>query len=63
MCTMCSQDKKKVACRQDWHQTADTVFVTVYTKNANPEFSFVEANRTVVSNTFKYSGFTVSQAP
>ncbi|CAL8326375.1 unnamed protein product [Lota lota] len=43
------QDKKKVACRQDWHQTANTVFVTVYAKNANPEFSFVEANRTVIS--------------
>ncbi|CAL8241394.1 unnamed protein product [Merluccius merluccius] len=43
------QDKKKVACRQDWHQTANTVFVTVYAKNANPEFSFIEANRTVIS--------------
>ncbi|KAG7254852.1 hypothetical protein CRUP_011830 [Coryphaenoides rupestris] len=42
------QDKKKVACRQDWHQTANTVFVTIYAKNANPEFSLVEANRTVI---------------
>ncbi|XP_056431917.1 cysteine and histidine-rich domain-containing protein 1 [Gadus chalcogrammus] len=48
-CWIAKQDKKKVACRQDWHQTADTVFVTVYAKNANPEFSFVEANRTVIS--------------
>ena len=59
---MCSQDKKKVTCRQDWHQTANTVFVTVYAKNANPEFSSVEANRTVVGNTYSL-GFTVSQAP
>uniref|UniRef100_A0A3P8TD02 Zgc:92429 n=1 Tax=Amphiprion percula TaxID=161767 RepID=A0A3P8TD02_AMPPE len=33
------QDKKKVACRYDWHQTGNNVFVTIYAKNANPELS------------------------
>lgn len=48
---VCVQDKKKVACRHDWHQTGNTVVVTIYAKNANPEASSVEANRTVVSGT------------
>ncbi|KAK5848227.1 hypothetical protein PBY51_005859 [Eleginops maclovinus] len=43
------QDKKKVACRYDWHQTGDNVVVTIYAKNANPEFTSIEANRTVLS--------------
>ncbi|XP_047429186.1 cysteine and histidine-rich domain-containing protein 1 [Mugil cephalus] len=43
------QDKKKVACRHDWHQTASNVVVTIYAKNANPEFTSIEANRTVLS--------------
>nr|XP_019962364.1 PREDICTED: cysteine and histidine-rich domain-containing protein 1-like [Paralichthys olivaceus] len=43
------QDKKKVACRHDWHQTGNNVVVTIYAKNANPEFSCVEANGTVLS--------------
>ncbi|XP_010788872.1 cysteine and histidine-rich domain-containing protein 1-like [Notothenia coriiceps] len=43
------QDKKKVACRYDWHQTGDNVIVTIYAKNANPNFSSIEANRTVLS--------------
>ncbi|XP_042368274.1 cysteine and histidine-rich domain-containing protein 1 [Plectropomus leopardus] len=43
------QDKKKVACRHDWHQTGNNVVVTIYAKNANPEFSCIEANRTVLS--------------
>ncbi|KAM9425453.1 cysteine and histidine-rich domain-containing protein 1 isoform 2-T2 [Pholidichthys leucotaenia] len=42
------QDKKKVACRYDWHQTGNSVVVTIYAKNANPEFTCIEANRTVV---------------
>uniref|UniRef100_A0A8K9WU18 Zgc:92429 n=1 Tax=Oncorhynchus mykiss TaxID=8022 RepID=A0A8K9WU18_ONCMY len=41
-------NNKKVACRHDWHQTATQVYVTIYAKNANPELSYVEANRTVV---------------
>ncbi|KAI3375660.1 hypothetical protein L3Q82_003966 [Scortum barcoo] len=41
------QDKKKVACRHDWHQTGNNVVVTIYAKNANPELSSIEANRTV----------------
>lgn len=45
----CWQDKKKVACRHDWHQTANQVVITIYAKNANPQHSYVEANRTVVS--------------
>lgn len=43
------QDKKKVACRHDWHQTGNNVVVTIYAKNANPESSRIEANSTVVS--------------
>ncbi|XP_037116258.1 cysteine and histidine-rich domain-containing protein 1 [Syngnathus acus] len=43
------QDKKKVACRHDWHQTANSVVVTIYAKNANAEYSCIEANGTVVS--------------
>ncbi|KAF3837343.1 hypothetical protein F7725_004807 [Dissostichus mawsoni] len=44
------QDKKKVACRYDWHQTGENVIVTIYAKNANPKFSSIEANGTVVVN-------------
>ncbi|XP_068163978.1 cysteine and histidine-rich domain-containing protein 1 [Antennarius striatus] len=43
------QDKKKVACRHDWHQTGSNVVVTIYAKNANPELTCIEANRTVLS--------------
>ncbi|XP_068612039.1 cysteine and histidine-rich domain-containing protein 1 isoform X2 [Brachionichthys hirsutus] len=43
------QDKKKVACRHDWHQTGSRVVVTIYAKNANPELSCIEANRTVLT--------------
>ncbi|KAK5612955.1 hypothetical protein CRENBAI_003966 [Crenichthys baileyi] len=42
------QDKKKVGCRHDWHQTGNTVVVTIYTKNANPDFCSIEANQTVL---------------
>jgi len=44
------KDKKKVACRHDWHQTGNQVVVTIYAKNSSPEHSYVEANRTVVSS-------------
>uniref|UniRef100_A0A3P9JTD4 Zgc:92429 n=1 Tax=Oryzias latipes TaxID=8090 RepID=A0A3P9JTD4_ORYLA len=43
------QDKKKVACRHDWHQTRNAVVITIYAKNALPEFSTIEANQTVLS--------------
>lgn len=43
------QDKKKVACRHDWHQTGNSVVLTIYAKNANADLCCVEANRTVVS--------------
>ncbi|MBN3297469.1 CHRD1 protein, partial [Amia calva] len=43
------QDKKKVACRYDWHQTSRQVVVTVYAKNAVPDQSYVETNRTVMT--------------
>uniref|UniRef100_A0A3Q3XAA6 Uncharacterized protein n=1 Tax=Mola mola TaxID=94237 RepID=A0A3Q3XAA6_MOLML len=43
------QDKKKVACRHDWHQTGNDVVVTIYAKNANPDLCCIEANRTVLS--------------
>ncbi|XP_014674625.1 PREDICTED: LOW QUALITY PROTEIN: cysteine and histidine-rich domain-containing protein 1-like [Priapulus caudatus] len=35
-----------VACRYDWHQTAHIVVLTIYSKVADPESSYVEANRT-----------------
>ncbi|XP_033839641.1 cysteine and histidine-rich domain-containing protein 1 [Periophthalmus magnuspinnatus] len=47
-CWVRKQDKKKVACRHDWHQTGNTVVVTIYAKNAHPKFSTVEANGTVL---------------
>uniref|UniRef100_UPI0037E8F935 cysteine and histidine-rich domain-containing protein 1 isoform X2 n=1 Tax=Semicossyphus pulcher TaxID=241346 RepID=UPI0037E8F935 len=43
------QDKKKVACRYDWHQTGNNVVVTIYAKNAHPDLTCIEANRTVLS--------------
>ncbi|XP_028831713.1 cysteine and histidine-rich domain-containing protein 1 [Denticeps clupeoides] len=43
------QDKKKVACRHDWHQTGNQVVVTIYAKNATPDHSYVEANRTALT--------------
>lgn len=43
------QDKKKVACRHDWHQTGAQVVVTIYAKNSNPQHSYVETNRTVLT--------------
>ncbi|XP_026208151.1 CHORD and p23_melusin_like domain-containing protein [Anabas testudineus] len=48
-CWVPKQDKKKVACRHDWHQTGNSVVVTIYAKNANPDASSIEANRTVLS--------------
>ncbi|XP_062305120.1 cysteine and histidine-rich domain-containing protein 1 [Osmerus eperlanus] len=43
------EDKKKVACRHDWHQTGQQVVVTIYAKNSNPEASSIEANGTVLT--------------
>ncbi|XP_068443271.1 cysteine and histidine-rich domain-containing protein 1 [Clinocottus analis] len=43
------QDKKKVACRYDWHQTGNNVVITIYAKNANSQLSIIEGNRTVLS--------------
>ncbi|XP_041635855.1 cysteine and histidine-rich domain-containing protein 1 [Cheilinus undulatus] len=43
------QDKKKVACRHDWHQTGSNVVLTIYAKNAHPDLSSIEANRTVLT--------------
>ncbi|XP_056600804.1 cysteine and histidine-rich domain-containing protein 1 [Triplophysa dalaica] len=50
------QDKKKVGCRQDWHQTGNQVVVTIYAKNSNPEHSYVEANRTVLTCHIQFEG-------
>ncbi|CAL9694115.1 unnamed protein product [Knipowitschia caucasica] len=47
-CWIRKQDKKKVSCRHDWHQTSTSVVVTIYAKNANPENSTIEANGTVL---------------
>lgn len=51
LCKNVFQDKKKVACRHDWHQTGNTVVVTIYAKNSNPDICSIEANQTVVSKT------------
>nr|XP_061817104.1 cysteine and histidine-rich domain-containing protein 1-like isoform X1 [Nerophis lumbriciformis] len=48
-CWLPKQDKKKVACRHDWHQTANNVVVSIYAKNTNPGISCIEANGTVVT--------------
>ncbi|XP_069049721.1 cysteine and histidine-rich domain-containing protein 1 [Lepisosteus oculatus] len=50
------QDKKTVACRYDWHQTSSQVVVTVYAKNAMPDQSYVEANRTVMTVHIQFEG-------
>lgn len=47
-CWIVKKDKKKVACRHDWHQTGNNVVVTIYAKNAQPEFCTIEANQTVL---------------
>ncbi|KAJ8407159.1 hypothetical protein AAFF_G00288350 [Aldrovandia affinis] len=48
------QDKKTVACRHDWHQTGNQVVVTIYAKNAIPEQSSVEANRTMLTTRIQF---------
>eukprot|EP00066_Takifugu_rubripes_P029355 XP_011618621.1 PREDICTED: cysteine and histidine-rich domain-containing protein 1-like [Takifugu rubripes] len=48
-CWVTKKDKKKVACRHDWHQTGNSVVLTIYAKNANADLCCVEANRTVLS--------------
>lgn len=47
-CWVRKQEKKKAACRHDWHQTGNNVVVTIYAKNAHPEFTTIEANSTVL---------------
>ncbi|KAK5893282.1 hypothetical protein CgunFtcFv8_006170 [Champsocephalus gunnari] len=58
-CWVPKQDKKKVACRYDWHQTGDNVIVTIYAKNANPKFSSIEANRTVLSCQIQFENIKI----
>ncbi|KAM6960121.1 cysteine and histidine-rich domain-containing protein 1 [Tautogolabrus adspersus] len=48
-CWVPKQDKKKVACRHDWHQTGNNVVVTIYAKNAHPQLTCIEANGTVLT--------------
>ncbi|NP_001003457.1 uncharacterized protein LOC445063 [Danio rerio] len=55
-CWIPKQDKKKVACRHDWHQTGSQVVVTIYAKNCNPDHSYVEANRTVLTCHIQFEG-------
>ncbi|XP_055055164.1 cysteine and histidine-rich domain-containing protein 1 [Misgurnus anguillicaudatus] len=55
-CWIPKQDKKKVACRHDWHQTGNQVVVTIYAKNSSPEHSYVEANRTVLTCHIQFEG-------
>ncbi|XP_067903559.1 cysteine and histidine-rich domain-containing protein 1-like [Heterodontus francisci] len=42
-------DKKLVGCRHDWHQTGSVVVITIYAKTSNPERSYVDANRTMLT--------------
>ncbi|XP_060688760.1 cysteine and histidine-rich domain-containing protein 1-like isoform X2 [Hemiscyllium ocellatum] len=42
-------DKKLVGCRHDWHQTGSEVVITVYAKTSNPELSYIDANRTMLT--------------
>ncbi|XP_070568801.1 cysteine and histidine-rich domain-containing protein 1-like [Ptychodera flava] len=37
--------KKTSSCRYDWHQTGTFVYISVFSKVANPELTYVEANR------------------
>lgn len=48
-CWIAKKNKTKVACRHDWYQTGSNVMVTIYSKNAMPEHSYVEANRTMLT--------------
>lgn len=47
---------KKVACRYDWHQTGPFVTVSVFSKLAVPEESWVEANRVAVKIFITFDG-------
>uniref|UniRef100_A0A671PGF0 Cysteine and histidine-rich domain-containing protein 1-like n=1 Tax=Sinocyclocheilus anshuiensis TaxID=1608454 RepID=A0A671PGF0_9TELE len=58
-CWIPKQDKKKVACRHDWHQTGNQVVFTIYAKNSSPEQSYVEANRTVLTCHIQFEGVKV----
>ncbi|XP_041050905.1 cysteine and histidine-rich domain-containing protein 1-like [Carcharodon carcharias] len=42
-------DKKLVGCRHDWHQTGSVVVITIYAKTSNPELSYIDANRTMLT--------------
>ncbi|XP_072361633.1 cysteine and histidine-rich domain-containing protein 1-like [Scyliorhinus torazame] len=42
-------DKKLVGCRHDWHQTGSVVVITIYAKTPNPELSYIDANRTMLT--------------
>uniref|UniRef100_A0A8C2H861 Zgc:92429 n=1 Tax=Cyprinus carpio TaxID=7962 RepID=A0A8C2H861_CYPCA len=55
-CWIPKKDKKKVACRHDWHQTGNQVVVTIYAKNSSPEQCYVEANRTVLTCHIQFEG-------
>ncbi|XP_051983101.1 cysteine and histidine-rich domain-containing protein 1-like [Xyrauchen texanus] len=55
-CWIHKQDKKKVTCRHDWHQTGNQVVVTIYAKNSSPEHSYVEANRTLLTCHIQFEG-------
>ncbi|XP_051579052.1 cysteine and histidine-rich domain-containing protein 1 [Myxocyprinus asiaticus] len=55
-CWILKQDKKKVACRHDWHQTGNQVVVTIYAKNSSPEHSYIEANHTVLTCHIQFEG-------
>ena len=48
--------ENKVACRYDWHQTGPLVTISVFSKLAIPEKSWVEANRVSVKIFITFDG-------
>ena len=47
---------KKVECRYDWHQTAQFVTISVFSKLTIPEKTFVECNRVKANINIVYDG-------
>ncbi len=47
---------KKIECRYDWHQTAQFVTISVFSKLTIPEKTFVECNRVKANINIVYDG-------
>ncbi|KAM9847235.1 cysteine and histidine-rich domain-containing protein 1 [Aulostomus maculatus] len=50
------EGKKVVPCRFDWHQTGTQVILSIYSKNAIPEQSYVDANSTTLDIHIVFEG-------